>query len=180
MATRIHPGGRRVASLLGLALALGCGFEPRPESPAAGLEFPPAFLEQVVFEGYTGALRDVVVRADRARIDPQSRMAELEQVAVEITGGPGPPLEIRSARGQFDLDRDDFVLLEGVTGTLTDGSRFETPVLRYLQASGQLTSESSVSLKRPHMTLSAAGMRMNLSEQRVWLSGRVVARLSKG
>ncbi|MCE2390456.1 MAG: LPS export ABC transporter periplasmic protein LptC [Proteobacteria bacterium] len=180
MGTRWPHGWRRGAALAGLGFALACGFEPRPVAPVESLELPPAALTQVAFEGYSGEQREVMVRAERATIDPRNRIAKLEGVRVEIAGGEGPPLEIHSARGEFDLARDDFELLDGVTGTTTDGSRFETPVLRYEQESGRLASESAVRLQRPRMTLDAAGMRMDLAERRIRLTGRVVARLKGG
>ena len=172
---------RRIgAALAAFALASGCGFDPRPEAPEGGPELPPIALAQAVFESYAGERREVAVRARSARIDPRTRIAGLEEVEIEFAGGLGPPLRVRSARGEFDLERDDFALAGGVEGATAGGARFRTRELRYVEASGQLVGESPVWLRNGRMTLRAGGMRVDVAGQRVRLTGEVVAELGAG
>jgi LPS export ABC transporter protein LptC len=131
----------------------------------------------VAFEGYSGALQDVSVTAARARVEPTTRVALLEQVRVELRQTERGQLRVEAPQGRFDLATDDFSLAGGVTGHTERDTRLTTREVHYDQAAGMLTSDAPVELVRNDMTLRAAGMEIDLEEQRMRLVGGVVARL---
>ena len=104
---------------MALCLALGLLACDPPDGPGAGEApegLPPILLSQVLFEGYSGALRDVVVRSRNARVDARGRLAKLEDVRIRLDSDERGSFEVSSPRGQLDLRTDDFKLEGGVEG----------------------------------------------------------------
>ena len=169
----------RLGNLAVLCTLLGgCGIEdlaaPRVSAPAA---LPPAELRGVVFEGFSGGIRDAEVRAAEARIDTEERVALLRDVNIGFSDERRGRVEIRADRGTLDLDTEDFLLSGGVEGRTAVGDRFSTAKLEYRSDGRKLWSDTPVRLDRANMQLYAEGMEFDLEDRRVVLTGKVEARL---
>jgi len=169
----------RLAALAVCALCLGCsggleGFEP-PRSNSQRL--PPAQLEGVIFEGYSGESREFYVTAVKATVDLVARVAALERVSFRFAEGDRGQIEVAAPLGKLELDADDFELSGGVVGSAQAGERFSTASLRYLAASRELVSTTPVELQRTNLVLRADGMTLGLDARRLRLVGQVQARV---
>ena len=174
--------GSALLSAWALAVgALGCG------SPLEALEgngsgrgpvqIPPIALESVVFEGYHGDLRDLSVTAASAVVDTATQVAHLSDVAIGFAGQDKERVQIQAPVGEFQLDGDDFTLSGGVKGSTGEGERFTTDEVRYLAKRRVLHSDDPVEIARANVLLSAAGMELELANQKLRLLGSVRARV---
>ncbi len=160
---------------MGLFLA-GCGIEGLEPRAASGPErIPPAELSAVVFEGFTGGIRDAEVRASEARIDTERRIALLRSVEISFRDEQRGRVEIQADHGTFGLDTEDFSLGGGVVGRTAAEDDFSTEELEYEKSQDRLWTQSPVRLDRPSMTLHAEGMELDLDRRRVRLTGKVEA-----
>ncbi len=169
----------RIGNLAVLCTLLGaCGIEelaaPRVSVPAG---LPPAELRSVIFEGFSGGIRDAEVRAVEARIDTEERVAVLRGVNIGFSDERRGRVEIRAERGTLDLDTEDFLLSGGVEGRTAAGDRFSTSQLQYRRDGQKLWSDDPVRLDRGSMQLHAEGMEFDLEDRRVVLTGKVEARI---
>jgi LPS export ABC transporter protein LptC len=152
------------------ALATGVA----PDEPPA---LPPAILEGVVFEGYSGELRDLWVTARQAKVDMIGRVAELTDVKLSFSEGSRGKIEVEAPSGEFKLDQDDFELSGGVVGSAQAGEKFSTASVRYDAEKRELRSSAPVELRRSNLVLRANGMTLGLEQRRLKLIGAVEARV---
>ncbi len=174
------PRAARRAGALPLLLATlaapGCSELPEAVALVAP-DLPPAVLEGVMLEGFAGSRPELRLDATRARIDPLTRVARLEQVRIDMAGAAGRgTLRVTAPRGEVDLDTEAFRLLGGVVGEMGPGERFTTDAVRS-SPEGLLISDGPVRLRRPNLDLTAARMRLDPDERSVRLSGGVRARM---
>ena len=172
----------QLGNLVVLCTLLGaCGIEdlaaPRVSVPAV---LPPAELRGVIFEGFSGGIRDAEVRAAEARIDTEERVALLRGVNIGFSDARRGWVEIWAVRGTLDLDTEDFLLSGGVEGRTAAGDRFSTAQLEYRRDGQKLWSDAPVRLDRANMQLYAEGMEFDLADRRVVLTGKVEARVGHG
>jgi LPS export ABC transporter protein LptC len=140
-------------------------------------DLPPAILEGVVFEGYSGELRDLWVTARQAKVDMVGRIAELKDVKLSFSEGTRGRIEVEAPAGEFKLDQDDFELTGGVVGSAQAGEKFSTASVRYDAAKRELRSSAPVELRRSNLVLRANGMTLGLEQRRLKLLGAVEARV---
>ena len=138
-----------------------------------------AELTGVVFEGYSLELRDVEVRAARARFDLASNEVRLQQVDVSFLQDQGM-VEVEADEGLVVIEREDFVLSGNVNGTTGGGERFYTDELRFDGARRRLWTESPVRVERAALTLRGDGMEVDLATRRIRFIGRVRATTEGG
>ena len=144
----------------------------------AGL--PPAELRGVIFEGFSGGIRDAEVRAAEARIDTEERVAVLRGVNIGFSDERRGRVEIQAERGTLDLDTEDFFLSGGVEGRTALGDRFLTAKLEYRRDGRSLRAVDPVRLDRSNMQLYADGMEFDLEDRRIVLTGKVEALVGAG
>ena len=164
-----------------LAAAFGCG------SPLDGLEtnghgpveIPPIALQQVIFEGYHGDLRDLSVTAASAVVDTTTHIAHLTDVAIGFAGegDESGRTEISAPTGDFHLDGDDFTLSGGVSGQTGEGERFTTNSVRYVAKGRLLHSDDPVVISRENVEITGKGMDLELAHQKLRLLSSVRARV---
>jgi LPS export ABC transporter protein LptC len=169
----------RFASIGWLLLAASAparAAEPETEPSAA-----PTFAAELAVEGMTyvastGARNDVIVEAGRARLGRDEPLARLEEVHARVgsfasTGAKQGGLELRCARGSFDLDRGDLTAEGDVQGVTADGRRFQTERLVYKRDTGRVTTRAPVVIRDAFGTLRGAGFEYWVRENRFRLIG---------
>lgn len=160
---------------VGVLLA-GCGIEGLEARTASVPDrLPPAELSAVVFEGFTGGIRDAEVRASEARIDTERGIALLRGVEISFRDEQRGRVEIQADHGTFGLDTEDFTLGGGVVGRTAAEDDFSTEELEYEKSQDRLWTQTPVRLDRPSMILHAEGMELELDRRRVRLTGKVEA-----
>lgn len=156
-----------------LGAACGPVVETRWSGDAPAIS--PVVLETLSFEGYTGPERQFEVRAMRADVRVQDRLAALEQVEIQFRPTARGPLAVVAERGELNLDREDFVLSGIVTGTMGEGERFATSEVRYSAERDMLLSDQRVRVQRGGLDLEGVGMELDVSARKLRLLRDVVA-----
>jgi LPS export ABC transporter protein LptC len=169
--------GRGVCVAL-VCLSLGCG--PATDFLDAGgsrpaVQPPPIQMEHVIYEGYHGDLQDLLVTAAGATVDMVTKVANLRDVSIHFATEDASKVEISAPHGQFHLDRDDFTLTDGVTGTTEEGQRFKTQAVRYIGERRVIASSTPVELRRDKLLLTATGMELEVGTHKLHLTGNVKA-----
>jgi LPS export ABC transporter protein LptC len=134
-------------------------------------------MERVIYEGYHGDLQDLLVTAAAATVDMVTKVANLEDVSIHFATDEASKVEIAAPHGQFHLDRDDFTLTDGVTGTTEEGQRFKTQAVRYIGTRRVIASDTPVELRRDNLVLTATGMELEVATHKLHLVGNVKARV---
>ena len=131
-------------------------------------------VEGMTFVGSRGSASELVLRASRALYRPDSKLAELELVRVEVTDDQGDrSLEMTCDRVELNLETNDFRAegrIEGVTG---DGQRYSAPWVRYEHEPGVVYTEAQVRMVDGATTLRGQGFRFHIRERRFHLLGNV-------
>ncbi len=122
-----------------------------------------------------GQFNEVVLDAEKAKIEPEADLAHLEVVhavlAAVVAGAKGQGgLDMTCERGTVDLDSGDFIAEGDVRGTTGDGRRFRTEKLRYDHDKGVVTTQSPVSIRDQAGTYRGGGFRYWIRENRFQLS----------
>lgn len=180
MRGRAGRGPGRGACLGLVCLSLGCGPSAdflESAGPRPATVVPPIQMERVIYEGYHGDLQDLLVTAAAATVDMVTKVANLEDVSIHFATDEASKVEIAAPRGQFHLDRDDFTLTDGVTGTTEEGQRFKTQAVRYIGTRRVIASDTPVELRRDNLVLTATGMELEVATHKLHLVGNVKARV---
>jgi LPS export ABC transporter protein LptC len=164
--------------------SLGClllAASPAARAAEAAEEGDASFAAELAVEGMTyvastGARNDVIVEAGRAQLGRGEPLAQLEDVHARVgsfasTGAKQGGLELRCARGSFDLDRGDLTAEGDVQGVTADGRRFQTERLVYKRDTGRVTTRAPVVIRDAFGTLRGAGFEYWVRENRFRLIG---------
>ncbi len=146
MLRRPRGGHWRGGVALALALALG--------GTAAAAVSSELRLQGLTFVSSAGDHNELVLRAERSVLPPSGERVELEGVHARLGslapgGASGGGLELRCARGVFDLESRNFSASGAVRGAISDGRRFETERLRYHASEGRVTGDARVFVVEP-------------------------------
>lgn len=133
----------------------------------------PATLERVVFEGYRQGEREVEVRAVRAQVDPQARVALLQDVKISFADEHRGAIVVSAEAARFDLASDDFLLSGQVEGLTGEGESFQGRDVRYVAAERKLRSREPVRVFRENLTLAGEGLEIDVETRRVKIEGKV-------
>jgi len=167
-----------VGALLSSGLGCSSGLDLLENGSSRGpIEIPPIEMERVIFEGYHGDLRDLLVTAASATVDMTEHVANLRDVAIGFSTEDASKVEISAPVGVFHLDGDDFTLSDGVTGHTAEGERFTTEAVNYISKRQVLASHSPVELRRSSLHLTASGMELEVHTHKLRLTGNVRARV---
>jgi LPS export ABC transporter protein LptC len=158
----------RFAGRLALLLAVGVlGLGPRP---AVAEESSVLKVKGMTFVGSRGSASELVLRARHAVYRPDSKLAELELVRVEVTDDEGArSLAMTCDRAELNVETNDFTAegrIEGVTG---DGQRYSAPWVRYQHEPGVVYTEAQVHMVDGATTLRGEGFRFHIRERRFQL-----------
>jgi LPS export ABC transporter protein LptC len=173
------PPRARLLALLVCLVAAGPpvrAAEPAPsESPLSAAELT---VEGMTYVASNAARNEVIVEAGRAQLGRGEAVAELETVNARVgsfasgePGGAAGGMELRCARGTFDLARGDLTAEGDVRGTTADGRSFQTERLVYTRETGRVTTRAPVVIKDAFGTLRGAGFEYWVRENRFRLIG---------
>jgi len=152
-----------------LAAACGAGFLP---SPSVAQEAEGMVIRGLTFVASRGAERDLVLRAERARLDPGSNVAHLERVESSVDPQEGAPgFEMTCDEGDLFLATNDFLAKGNVHGKTADGRHFTTTWVRYDHATGVASTDAPVEIEEAGGKYKGGGFRYQVKEQRFRLLG---------
>jgi len=160
-------------TLLG-CLLLGASVPARAAEPEP-IATAELSVQGMTYVASTGSRNEVVVEAGSARLDREEQVAQLEEVHARVgsfaASGAAGGIELRCARGSFDLARGDLTAEGDVRGTTADGRRFETERLVYRRDTGRVTTRAPVVIRDAFGTLRGAGFEYWVRENRFRLIG---------
>lgn len=165
---RRRRGAREFGQILVIALAV---IVPEHGAIGASAAPPPMALTGMTFVASEGALREILVSAQRATVDFAGHRADLEEVHAQWAGEDGElSLELRCERGEFDLATNDLIAIGDVRGRFSDGREFRGPWLRYDRAKGIAFSDARVMIFDQGQTLRGGGLRYHIRDRRLRLT----------
>jgi len=129
----------------------------------------------MTFIASEGSTNDILLRAERARFYPDRRVAELEQVEVEVASGEDRiGFEMRCDQGQLNLATQDFLAEGHVVGTIEGGRKFEALWVAFDDENGILYTDEPVLIVDEDGRYRGGGFRYFVNEQRFLLLGGAV------
>lgn len=159
---------RRLAWLAPAALLAAA---PAPIHAAEPVALPVTIGGMTYLASRAGSA-EVVVEATRARFDPVSNRAELEEVHARMQGHDAAQgFEMSCDRGEIRLGSNDFLASGNVRGTMADGRRFSTAWVRYDDKRGLAYTDAPVEIADGSGTYRGVGFRYLVREKRFRLLG---------
>ena len=129
----------------------------------------------MTFVASEGSANDIVLRAERARFYPDRKVADLEQVEVEVAPGDDQlGFEMHCDEGQLNLDTQDFLAEGHVVGTIEGGRQFEALWVAYDEKQGILYTDEPVLIVDEDGRYRGGGFRYFVNEQRFLLQGGAI------
>ena len=112
---------------------------------AARAESPVFEVTGMTFVASRESDNEVVVRAEHAVFDPDTRTAKLDQVHAQVNKSEGGvSFEMSCDHAELDVDTSDFVAEGNVRGTTADGRRFSGNQVSYDNDKGRLFTATPV------------------------------------
>jgi LPS export ABC transporter protein LptC len=158
----------RAAGVLSLALAL-------LPAAAAEPELPEATLRGVLFEGFRVGKTAYEVRAVRADVNWNERLARLQEVDIRFHEENRGAVRVRADTGTVNLEHQNFQLVGHVEGTTESGERFFTDRVRYDEQTNSLRGDGPVRIERSGLVFVGDGMTVDLEGREVRFTGSVKA-----
>jgi LPS export ABC transporter protein LptC len=173
------PRARPLALLVCLVAASPAVRAAEPAPSESPLSVPAELtVEGMTYVASNAARNDVIVEAGRAQLERGEEVAELETVHARVgsfasgqRSGEAGGMELRCARGTFDLARGDLTAEGDVRGTTADGRSFQTERLVYKRDTGRVTTRAPVVIRDAFGTLRGAGFEYWVRENRFRLIG---------
>ncbi len=163
-----HPVTRRFSVWI---LAAACGAALLPSASVAE-DAEGMVIHGLTFVASHGGERDLVLRAERARLDPGSNVAHLERVESSVDPQEGTPgFEMTCDEGELFLSTNDFLAKGHVHGKTADGRRFTTTWVRYDHANGVASTDAPVEIEEAGGKYKGGGFRYQVRDQRFRLLG---------
>ncbi len=149
------------------------GLSAPPVAPAAADVASELRATRMVFVRTRDA-DELVVRAERALLYPDSDIAELEGVeAVFSNPDAGRRVELSCDRAELDTRTTEIRAEGNVVGLTDDGRRYSAPWVHYDHEAGLLLSDAPVEMIDDSGTFRGDGFRFHLEEGRFQLLGHV-------
>lgn len=166
--TRSSVLARRAALLL-IAVPIMLASDPaRAAASESQLE-----ISGLTFVGSRGDGGELVLRATRAVLVPETQDADLFGVRAEVTQGKGTSFTMRCEKAQLNLETNDFSAEGDVVGVTGAGERYSAPWVRYREKDDLLFTDAPVSMVNENGHFSGDGFRYQVSERRFRLIGNV-------
>jgi LPS export ABC transporter protein LptC len=128
----------------------------------------------MTFVGSRGESNELVLRAERAELRPESNLAVLEDVHLSATDpNDERSFDVRCDRGELDVETNDFLAEGDVRGTTGDGQRYATSWVRYDHARGLLFTDAPVSMEDESGSFRGDGFRYDTRRRNFRLLGNV-------
>ena len=168
---------RGVATLL---LASGVGLS----LATVGLAAPPSLdwlegdsgrvlhVRGMTFVSSEWSANEILLRAARARFYPESEVADLEEVDVDVAPGDGRVgVQMRCDEGRLNLATQAFVAIGNVAGTIEGKRQFEADWVAYDEVEGVLYTDDPVLIVDEDGRYRGGGFRYFVNEERFRLQG---------
>jgi LPS export ABC transporter protein LptC len=131
-------------------------------------------LTGMTYVGSRGASDEFVLRAERAAFRPETQRAELEQMEVVATDADAErSFDVRCARGELDVETNDFLAEGDVRGSTGDGRHYRADWVRYDHERALLYTDAPVVMRDDTGTFRGDGFRYYVKERRFRLLGNV-------
>lgn len=131
-------------------------------------------LTGMTYVGSRDDLEEFVLRAERAAFKPETHLAELEKVEVVATDSDAErSFDVSCARGELDVDTNDFLAEGDVHGSTGDGRTYRADWVRYDHANALLYTDAPVVIHDATGTFRGDGFRYHVKERRFRLMGNV-------
>jgi LPS export ABC transporter protein LptC len=168
---RPHPSGH--GALLALGLALGASL------PASGADL---VLSDMTWVGSEAGRRDVVLSAERARIEHGGDVARLDVVELDAAGDDGnPSLVLTADHADLHLSTSDFDARGNVRGHTADGHRFRTEHAVFDHDRQVIHGDAPVDIVDPVGTrLRGSGFRYDVRNRLMTMRDAVVSEVQDG
>lgn len=154
-----------------LVAACVCGLSIVASSAPARATEPPLLIRGMTFVSTQGALTEIVLEAENARIDADSEIADLDRVHALLSAPDGSvSLDLTCNEGEFDLRTSHFVAKGDVRGLLADGRSFRGPWLRFDHDTGIAFTDAPVEITDGSRTFRGGGFRYHVREGRLRLT----------
>lgn len=128
----------------------------------------------MTFVGSRGDQSEFVLRAERAFFQPDTSLARLEEVHVTSSDpDEANQFEVSCARGELNVETNDFLADGDVEGTTADGRSYSAPWVRYDHEQALLYTDAPVVMQDESGTFRGDGFRYFVNERRFRLLGNV-------
>ena len=126
----------------------------------------------MTFVSSRGEVNELVLRSKRARFEPKSDIAFLEEVEASVADSDErEAFEMTCDRGRLNLRTNDFHAEGNVVGVTEGGRQFEAPWVKYTHDEGLLYTNAAVVLTESTGTYRGGGFRYYVRERRFRLMG---------
>jgi LPS export ABC transporter protein LptC len=159
-------GERRAAAatLIGLALLLPGASTP---GPVAGAETAELAVTGMTFVQSVGDRAEMVVEADRGRLDPDSKTVHLEGVKTRVAATEERSgFELVCDTGELELETHALLATGNVRGRTGEGSAFTTSWVRYDPKREMAFTDAPVEIEDGDGVLRGGGFRYFVREGR--------------
>ena len=163
-------------AVLGLAGAVSARGDQGADSPVDVFSKLEAELRVtgMTFVSSREDVKEFVVRARRALFMPDTSIAKLENVRVTATDEQNRnSFEVSCARGEFDVETNDFLAEGDVRGTTGDGRSYTASWVRYDHEQKLLYTDAPVTMQDDTGTFRGDGFRYHVKQRRFRLLGNV-------
>ncbi len=130
-------------------------------------------ISGLTFVGSRGDGGELVLRATRAVLMPDTQEADLFDVRAEVTHAQGSSFKMRCKKAQLNLATNDFSAEGDVVGVTDAGERYSAPWVRYSEQDDLLYTDAPVSMRNENGHFSGDGFRYQITERRFRLIGNV-------
>ena len=141
---------------------------------AAEREFPATTLRGVLFEGFRVGETEYEVRAVRAEVDWNERLAQLSEVEIRFREESRGPVHVRADSGVVDLERQNFQLVGNVQGTRVR-SFDDDATPDGIELLALRLGDGPVRIERSGMVFVGKGMTIDLDAREIRFTGSVKA-----
>jgi len=155
------------------ALALAAILAIAPGSSRAANGESELQITGLTFVGSREDGGELVLRATRALLMPDTEEADLFGVRVEVTQTRGTNFTMRCEKAQLNLETNDFFAEGDVKGVTAEGERYSAPWVRYSEQDDLLYTDGPVSMENDNGRYSGDGFKYHVTERRFRLIGNV-------
>ena len=128
----------------------------------------------MTFVSSRGSASELVLVAQRAELRPGTNLAVLDDVHVSaMDPDQARSFDVRCARGELDVETNDFLAEGDVHGTTGEGQRYQTAWVRYDHSRGLLYTDAPVAMEDGSGSFRGDGFRYNTRKRSFRLLGNV-------
>ena len=183
-------GARWVLTLLILGMALFIGYRVfthmrAQESLSSSLPIDTnpadAWIKGFTYRQTQSGVAKWEVVAERAKVFEDQHRAQLENVTVHLFGKEGKEMTVEAEQGTIDTETNNFDLQnqeDSIVVRLENGYTILSKHLQWVEASNQIKTQTSVTIKGQGVVITGRGLVGNLDDEEFRLLHNVRAQVS--